>query len=105
MRRLKLFVICLVCALVAPFLVVAMLCQALAGSQTRAQSMANAFDECGNSLLGGDESETISRRTGLAVIAGKRWGKTAAPLIDFFFGEGHCAEKALPRLPQAEPKS
>lgn len=94
MTRLKLLVLWILCTLLVPILVLAMLLQVLLGSTSRANSMAVAFDECGNALFGGQATETISRRTGLAVIAGKRWAKTLAPFIDFFFGTGHCAENA-----------
>ena len=93
--RARLVLLWLVCAIVTPILVVMMLVQALFGSVTRAQSMADAFDECGSCLFGGGERETISRRTGLAVIAAKPWGICLAPKIDFFFGQGHCERKAL----------
>jgi len=95
MTRKKLFFIWLLCAVFAPVLIVAMLVQSVFGSTTRAQSMAIALDECGNSLFGGDPQETISRRTGLALAAGKRWAKIAAPLIDFVFGKGHCLANAV----------
>lgn len=94
MTRRQLLALWLLCAIAAPLLVLAMLVQSIAGSSTRARSMAVAFDECGNALLGGDARETISRRTGLAVIAGKQWAILAAPCIDYIFGAGHCAENA-----------
>ncbi|MEO6920519.1 MAG: hypothetical protein ABI171_16175 [Collimonas sp.] len=94
MTRLRLFALWFLCAMVTPILIVAMLVQAVLGSTTRAQSMAVALDECGNSLFGGDAQETISRRTGLALIAGKRWAKIVAPLIDCVFGQGHCLANA-----------
>ena len=94
MSKVKLICICLMCVLAAPVLVMFMLGQALIGSPDRALSMAVAFDECGNALFGGDPQETISRRTGLALIAGKRWAKVVAPMIDFIFGEGHCLANA-----------
>lgn len=97
MTRRKLFFIWLLCAFVAPVLIIAMLVQAVLGSTARAQSMAVALDECGNSLFGGDPQETISRRTGLALAAGKKWAKIAAPLIDFIFGKGHCLANAADR--------
>ena len=94
MTRPRLLSLWLICAIVTPLLILAMLAQSIAGSVTRAQAMAVAFDEAGNALLGGDAQETISRRTGLAFIAGKRWARAAAPVIDYFFGAGHCAENA-----------
>jgi len=94
MSKVKLILICLMCAVFAPVLVLCMLAQALFGSGDRALSMAVAFDECGNALFGGDATETISRRTGLALLAGKRWAKIVAPVIDFIFGPGHCLANA-----------
>jgi hypothetical protein len=94
MTRFKLFLIWVLCAIATPVLIIAMLAQLVAGSVARAQSMAVALDECGNSLFGGDAQETISRRTGLALIAGKRWAKVVAPVIDFLFGKGHCLANA-----------
>lgn len=94
MTRQKLFLIWVLCSIATPILIIAMLVQLVAGSTTRAQSMAVALDECGNSLFGGDAQETISRRTGLALIAGKRWAKVVAPAIDFLFGKGHCLANA-----------
>jgi hypothetical protein len=90
MSRAKLLALWFVCALLVPVLMVAMFFQALAGSETRAKSMAIAQDECGNALFGGSAGETISQRTGIALVAGKRWAKIVAPCIDFFFGAGHC---------------
>ncbi len=92
--RLRLCLIWLLCAIVTPLLILMMLAQALFGSTVRAQSMAVALDECGNSLFGGDARETISKRTGLALLAGKRWAKIAAPLIDSVFGFNHCLNAA-----------
>ena len=94
MTRLKLCGLWLMCVLVTPLLLLAMLVQALLGSAPRAQQMAVAYDECGNALFGGPPTETISRRTGLALIAGKRWAKIVAPCIDFIFGKGHCLANA-----------
>lgn len=71
-----------------------MLCQAAFGSTDRALSMAIAQDECGNALFGGSRGETISTRTGNALIAGKRWAKIVAQIIDAIFGAGHCLANA-----------
>lgn len=94
MSRPKLFLVCLLCAATAPFLLIAMACQAVFGSTDRALSMAFAYDVCGNALFGGSRGETISMRTGNALIAGKRWAKIAAPIIDVLFGAGHCLANA-----------
>jgi len=80
--------------LVTPILNLAMLMQALFGSEERAKSMAVAQDECGNALFGGPADQTISTRTGNALIEGKNWAKIAAPIIDFMFGKGHCLANA-----------
>ncbi|KAF3997558.1 hypothetical protein [Glaciimonas immobilis] len=92
--RLKMFFIWLLCLVVTPIMIIAMLAQTLFGSILRAKSMAVSLDECGNCLFGGDPQETISRRTGMALIAGKRWAKIAAPFIDLLFGKGHCLANA-----------
>ncbi|CCF96551.1 hypothetical protein B7R77_03140 [Ralstonia solanacearum K60] len=97
MSRKKLLMIWLLCMLTAPVLLLAMACQAAFGSGTRALSMAVAYDECGNALFGGARGETISARTGNALIQGRRWAKIAAPAIDAIFGAGHCLANATIR--------
>jgi hypothetical protein len=95
MSRLKLLFLWLLCTLASPILSIAMLCQAAFGSTDRALSMAVAQDECGNALFGGARGETISTRTGNALIQGKRWAKIVAPIIDFLMGQpGHCLANA-----------
>jgi hypothetical protein len=94
MSRLKLLMVWALCTLAAPILSIAMLCQATFGSTDRALSMAVAQDECGNALFGGARGETISTRTGNALIQGRRWAKIAAPCIDALFGAGHCLANA-----------
>lgn len=94
MTRKKLFLIWVLCVIITPLLLVAMLGQILSGSTQRAYSMAIALDECGNCLLGGDAQETISRRVGLAFIAGKPWSRVTVPVIDMVFGKGHCLANA-----------
>ena len=96
--RAVILVLCLVCMLVAPLLFLLMAGHAILGESRRAQAAANAIDEAISCVFGGDERETISRRTGLAVIAGKPWGIRLAPWIDAVFGKGHCREKALENL-------
>lgn len=71
-----------------------MACQAAFGSRDRALSMAVAYDECGNALFGGERNETISARTGNALIEGKRWARVVSPIIDAMFGAGHCQANA-----------
>ncbi|MEM5384131.1 hypothetical protein VSR68_11135 [Paraburkholderia phymatum] len=72
MSRLQLFGLWLMCAIVTPILLVAMFVQAAFGSASRAKCMAIAYDECGNALFGGPATQTISERTGNALIEGKR---------------------------------
>lgn len=94
MTRLRLLAIWLLCAAVTPVLLAGMLLQAVGGAQARALGIAVGFDEAGNALFGGDARQTISTRTGKALIRGKRWARIVAPLIDFFFGAGHCLAHA-----------
>lgn len=94
MSRLRLVAIWLLCAAVTPLLLAGMLLQAIGGAQGRALGIAVALDEAGNALFGGDARQTISTRTGKGLVAGKRWARLAAPVIDFFFGAGHCAAHA-----------
>lgn len=90
MSRQKLLILWVVCFLGSPVLLIAMLLQASFGSRERAKAMAIAYDECANSLTGGPAQQTISARTGDALIQGRQWGRDVAPIIDFFFGKGHC---------------
>ena len=53
-----------------------------------------AWDQVINAILQGDARHTISARTGYAVYRGKRWAKVVAPIIDAFFGKGHCEAQA-----------
>jgi hypothetical protein len=94
MSRAKLLMVWVLCTLAAPILCVAMFFQAAFGSTDRALSMAVAQDVCGNALFGGSRGETISTRTGNALIQGKQWAKFVAPIIDALFGAGHCVANA-----------
>jgi hypothetical protein len=94
MSRPKLLLIWLACVLASPVLLIAMFAQAAFGSTDRALSMAVAQDTCGNALFGGSRGETISTRTGNALIQGKRWARIVAPVIDAVFGAGHCLANA-----------
>lgn len=49
-----------------------------------------AIDQLGNTLADGNPDETISSRVGKASLAGKWWGKLLEPIIDAWFGQGHC---------------
>lgn len=90
MSRFKLLCLWALITVMSPVLLFAMLVQASLGSDRRAKAMAIAYDECGNALFGGPPQQTISARTGNALILGDEWGKWVAPIIDTFFGRGHC---------------
>ncbi|MPW17866.1 hypothetical protein GCT13_13200 [Paraburkholderia sp. CNPSo 3157] len=94
MSRLRLFGLWLMCTLVTPVLLIIMLGDALFGSTARAKAMAIAQDEEGNAMLGGPPTQTISERTGNALITGERWAHFVAPCIDLIFGKGHCLANA-----------
>ncbi|MBD1412846.1 hypothetical protein NUJ30_08495 [Burkholderia contaminans] len=94
MSRLQLVLIWLLCVLAAPVLLAAMLAEALVGSTARAKNIAIAQDEAGNSLFGGAPTQTISERTGNALIEGEQWAHFVAPCIDLLFGKGHCLANA-----------
>jgi hypothetical protein len=99
MSRIQLLLLWLLCTIFMPVLSVAMFCQALFGSEERAKSMAIAQDACGNALFGGKLPQTMSERTGNALIEGAKWAKIAAKVIDFFFGKGHCLANASIPIP------
>jgi hypothetical protein len=92
--RLRLLAIWLLCAAVTPVLLLGMLLQAIGGAQHRALGIAVGLDEAGNALFGGSARQTISSRTGKALVRGERWARIVAPCIDFFFGAGHCLSHA-----------
>lgn len=94
MSRARLFTLWVLCVAVTPVLLMAMLVQTVAGARERALNMAVAFDQSGNALFGGDPRQTISTRTGRALLAGKRWARIAAPVVDALFGAGHCLSHA-----------
>lgn len=85
---------------IVPIYMIVMIFMALFGSAERAHNMALTLDETGNALLGGAANQTFSARTGDAWIQGKRWGKIVGPIIDFFFGKGHCLSNV--DLPESE---
>jgi hypothetical protein len=89
-KRFKLLLLWLLCVVFSVPLLLAMLVQALVGSEVRAKAMAVAQDECGNALFGGPANETISAHVGDAFIQGRKWAQVVAPIIDFLFGKGHC---------------
>lgn len=91
-RALKLWLLCTVFLL--PLWLMQLL-QGLFGNPERSINMAFSLDTCGNALFGGDPRMSISERTGLALMQGKRWAQIVAPCIDFFFGQHHCREEAV----------
>lgn len=94
MTRTRLVGLWALCLLVLPLLVSAQLFFALKGNQARAINMAYALDEAGAVAIGGPIGSTVSSRTGRALLLGRHWAKLLAPVIDFFFGEGHCLAHA-----------
>jgi len=94
MSRWTVIKLAIVCALLSPLLVCLMLGQAFFGSIDRAHNMALGVDMTGNALFGGDPRMSISARTGNGVILGDRWAVILAPVIDSFFGSGHCMDAA-----------
>lgn len=90
-RALKLW---LLCTLAIPLLWLMQLLQGVFGTPARSINMAVSLDTCGNALFGGDPRQTISERTGCALLEGKRWARLAAPVIDYFFGKDHCRQEA-----------
>ncbi|HDR9065467.1 TPA: hypothetical protein ACU967_002224 [Burkholderia contaminans] len=94
MSRLQLLGIWLLCVVTVPITLAVMLFDALIGSTERAKNIALAEDEAGNAVFGGPATETISTRTGNALVMGERWAHYVAPVIDFLFGKGHCLANA-----------
>ncbi len=84
----------LLCTLVIPLLWLMQLLQGVLGSPERSINMAVSLDTCGNALLGGNPRQTLSERTGLALLEGKRWARIVAPVVDYFFGHDHCRQEA-----------
>lgn len=94
MTRTRLVGLWALCVLVLPLLMAAQLWFALKGHQARAFWMAYAFDEAGAVAIGGPIGSTVSSRTGRALLLGRRWARILAPIIDAFFGKGHCLSHA-----------
>lgn len=82
------------CVLIAPFLLVLQLGQALFGSPSRSFKMALALDAVGNALLGGEPTMTVSTRVGNGLKRGEPWATPAAKFIDMIFGKNHCLDNA-----------
>jgi hypothetical protein len=61
-----------------------------------------AIDQLGNTILGGNEDETISSRVGRNAIAGKKWALIAEKVINALFGAGHCRRAIETRLLDSE---
>jgi len=99
MTRLQLFGLAVICIVFMPFLALFLVAQALFGSKNRAKNMEIAEGEEGNSLFGGPPIQTISARTGNALIQGKRWAQIIGPMIDHLMGKGHCLSNATIPVP------
>ena len=52
-----------------------------------------SIDQLANTILGGNEDETISSRAAKAKLQGKRWGCVLCKLLDKF-DKNHC-EKSI----------
>lgn len=100
MNRFQMVLVAIIIFFTSPFINLLMILQALGGSPTRAYNMELAFDFLCNALFGGDPAVSISERTGNGVILGYKWAINIAPVIDFFFGKNHCANKATITLLQ-----
>jgi hypothetical protein len=61
-----------------------------------------AIDQLVNTILGGNEDETISSRVGRHAVAGDRWALAAEVVIDAVLGTGHCRRAIEPRLFDSE---
>lgn len=96
--RSQLLILCVLCILVTPILLIGLLWHTLVGSQIRALRMAIALDECGNALFGGLPTETISSRVGRRALSGLPIWTLCERSIDFFFGRGHCQRSMLHAL-------
>jgi len=105
MTRLQLLCVWLMCVLATPVLLIAMLGDAIFGSTARAKQMELSVDEEGNALFGGPATETISARTGNALVQGERWAHFVAPCIDALFGKGHCLANATVKPVSAEAEA
>lgn len=57
--------------------------------------VAVAIDQLFNTLLNGDEDETISSRAAKARLKGKRWGCTLCRFLDWL-DPNHCANSIEP---------
>lgn len=62
--------------------------------RTYPQRVGTAISQLFNALLLGNEDESLSSRAWKARSKGKRWGRFAVPVIDLFFGKGHCQQAA-----------
>lgn len=81
----------------SPILLLAMLLQAIFGSQNRVWSIFLAYDQCGNNAFGGTYGLTISQQVGNALVRGRHWARLAAFIIDALMGKNHCLNNATER--------
>lgn len=92
--RIRLVGLWCLCLAVLPLFMLAMLGFALAASNDRAFYMAYCLDLGGAVAIGGPMGSTVSSRTGRALLLGRWWATLLAPVIDCFFGQGHCLSHA-----------
>jgi hypothetical protein len=60
----------------------------------RLLNLAVAADEGANALGGGSPRETISGTIGRGLLRGYWWAPPARFVVDWIFGQGHCAAQA-----------
>ncbi|WP_118181421.1 hypothetical protein [Paraburkholderia phosphatilytica] len=94
MSRLQLLTVWLLMVVTMPIMYVGMLCELSFGVPSRAENMAIGYDCAMGGMFGNPAYMTISARTGNGLIEGARWAKIVSPIIDFFFGKGHCLANA-----------
>lgn len=98
--RLQNLALWIFCVVLVPICLVLMLYQILFGNVQSGHNAAVDFDYAGNSVFNGPDNQTMSSRVGDAYLQGKSWAKVIAPMIDLFFGKGHCLSQV--DLPESE---
>lgn len=88
------------CVILIPIFLTIMFFQILFGDAKFGHNAAVDFDYAANSTIGGLDNETMSSRVGDAYLQGKRWAKFVAPIVDLFFGKGHCLSQV--DLPESD---
>lgn len=83
-----------------PILFLVLAYRVLVKNDERMYFIARSFDIYANTTFNGRPDETISSRTGRALLKRKKWAILLAPLIDAIFGEGHCVSSAIDYIQQ-----